>query len=939
MKKRRYVFVIILILVVFLSYFTIASISEQKTKQRIPKNLYEISDSGQEIRVIITLKDNQQEKRIRTASYKNNEKPQIISKLGKNKVKHKFNDGTISAIVNSSDLEKLEEYNQIESVKKEEIMNVFLKNSTEIINASKTWSLKHRMNLTGKGQSICVIDTGINYSHPDLGGCYGNNNASSKCKVLGGMDYCSDDANCVSEDSDPLDVNGHGTHVAGIAAANGSLGLKGIAPDAKIIAIKAGNSSGSFWTSDVKAGIEWCINNATKFNISVISLSLGSGQYDGYCDSGNLLATPINNATLNNISVVIATGNTNAAYPNPVLGIANPSCIENATRITATDKNDDYGSYAFRNSNFTDILAAPGSDINSTYLTSKSSSGYYQNDGTSMAAPHVAGAIAIIKQFLSLSEQSKNPKEIGNILNNTGKVIYDSNTNTNYTRIDIYSAILSLDNISPNVSLISPSDNKVNLTINQTFRCNISEWQLSNVTFYLWNSTSLYYNETKSLSNKQVEFNISDIDYGNYEWNCLAQDALANSAFAISNFSLTIGGFSTSLSPLNNSYKSEEIVNLTCSIISDSRYSIENTTLYIWNSTKNFIYNKTKSITGKQNSSSFLFNFSAQNTPKEQRYYWNCLSYNNVSNYSWAENNFTLNYDKTKPNISLISPSDGSSWKTNSKEINFQYNVSDNFEIENCSLIINNKINITNSTIFNLSKTHSFVQIFSPSSYTWKINCSDKANNFRNSSERTFTISTPKQQTQTTSSSGGGGISSVSKTYNPGKEELYKGYTKDLSKKDKIKFYDKNYKEHLLTIENIKENYVNITIQSTVIQLFLGIGQSAKINLTSSNYYDLFVKLNKIENNKADLTIQTINEPITPEINEKKSQEQNKTKKENPEKHEGGAEKEQEKKYLIYIVLACLSGIIIVGFVIHAIENELYKDRIKRLRKKIKNKL
>ena len=93
------------------------------------------------------------------------------------------------------------------------------------------------INLTGEGQTICIIDTGIDYNHTDFGNCYGNNNPDSECKILGGIDYCADDTTCTSTDNYPDDAHGHGTHVAGIAAANGS--LKGVAPGAKLIIIKA----------------------------------------------------------------------------------------------------------------------------------------------------------------------------------------------------------------------------------------------------------------------------------------------------------------------------------------------------------------------------------------------------------------------------------------------------------------------------------------------------------------------------------------------------------------------------------------------------------------------------------------------------------------------------------------------------------------------------
>ena len=136
------------------------------------------------------------------------------------------------------------------------------------------------------------------------------------------------------------------------------------------------------------------------------------------------------------------------------------------------------------------------------------------------------------------------------------------------------------------------------------------------------------------------------------------------------------------------------------------------------------------------------------------------------------------------------------------------------------------------------------------------------ANNENNSEQKSFTITAPVFR----GSSGGGGGPST-KTYTATAEQASIGYTKPLAKNDKIKFtfFDENAGEHYLIINQIETNHVNLTIQSNPITLILGIGQSAKLNLTSPDYYNLYVKLNSISNNKADITIQTINEKIPKE--------------------------------------------------------------------------
>jgi subtilisin len=215
---------------------------------------------------------------------------------------------------------------------------------------------------TGDGIRVCVVDTGINYNHPDLNANY----------VLG-IDY-------VNGDSDPMDDNGHGTHVSGtIAAELNGAGVVGVAPNADLIVAKVLDSAGSGSYSNVIAGINWCASNGAK----VISMSLGGS-------SGSVaLKSAVDTAYANNILVVAAAGNSgNPKGKGDNVGY--PARYDSVIAVAATDTNDKRASWS---SNGPAVeISAPGVSVTSTWL----GIGYNTISGTSMATPHVSGTAALI---------------------------------------------------------------------------------------------------------------------------------------------------------------------------------------------------------------------------------------------------------------------------------------------------------------------------------------------------------------------------------------------------------------------------------------------------------------------------------------------------------------------------------------------------------------
>jgi subtilisin family serine protease len=215
---------------------------------------------------------------------------------------------------------------------------------------------------TGEGVKVAILDTGIQHDHPDLA-----------ANVKGGVSLLGSENS--TDPSSWNDGNGHGTHVAGIvAAASNGFGVIGAAPSAWLYAVKVFADNGEGYLSDVIEGIDWCVGNGIK----IINMSFGAE--DDYLP----LRLACDRAYRQGLLLVAAAGNEGDN------GVLYPAKYDSVMAVAATDVNDVVAQWSSRGPEVE--LSAPGVGIYSTYINS----GYASLSGTSMAAPHVAGAAALL---------------------------------------------------------------------------------------------------------------------------------------------------------------------------------------------------------------------------------------------------------------------------------------------------------------------------------------------------------------------------------------------------------------------------------------------------------------------------------------------------------------------------------------------------------------
>lgn len=742
--------------------------------------------------------------------------------------------------LSEKELHSLEQDSRVASLRPVREFHLFLAESVPLVNATSTWSRQvSSLNLTGAGQTVCILDTGVNFTHPDLVG----KNATCMIDCTG--------ASCVQNCS-ATDTDGHGTHVAGIVGANGT--FKGVAPDAMIIGVKV--CGASCFDSDIEAGIVWCTQNKATYDISVISMSLGSEELNvTYCP-GDPLENEIQDAIAANISVVASSGNDGNHSR-----IASPACIPGVISVAdsydanvgslvwsgctdATTFTDKIVCHANRNAITT--IVAPGALINSTSIGPL----YASMGGTSMAAPHVAGAIALLQAYLTASTGTEaNTSAIQSALTASPIQLNDSNNSGEiFPRLDILSSLISVDTTAPSVTLDFPEANATIIDLNLTLNCSVTEDLFShNVTLSVWNASStLIWNATNASSAPSL-FLSSNITLspGNYTWGCDSIDYANNTGYAPSNASFSVLTEAVvPSSPATLYYTNNSSLTLTCSARADE--GLSNITALLWNASSDLLFTETTNISGETNSSLF-----ATNVTLEQNYTWSCTA-DTLSNLTLTASNRTIVYDITPPNITNVTPSDGAIYPSGDT-ITFSYLVNET-SINSCSVLIDGSAAHTNS-----SATVSYSTTLSSGTHTWNVSCQDLSGNSYQSSTRSLTVEAADDDDGGGGRGGGGGGSSPPVS----SAQLASGYTFRYAKNQQKTFYHGN-ETHSLRLTDLADLFATVRIESDPQTFILLVGQTISVNLDNDYYYDLNVTLEEISASRAEITLLSIREPIPP---------------------------------------------------------------------------
>lgn len=450
--KKLFISFSLVVSILFSQVVAAGEVSQSKMQKRSAvakqyRNLKQKADSGEKVRVIVTYSEDQYE-------------PGQIRRLSKQQAFDRAHNKTQSKGFNalkklkysklavyefdSNELDQFLDSGLAVSVEEDIAVPPTLDDSIPFIGAD----IAHANGFIGTGQTVAILDTGVNHHHPFFQGrvvaeaCFSTTSGSQSISVCpngqdreigfgAGIDCSDTGLNC-----------NHGSHVAGIAAGyNGS--FNGVAYGSEIISVQVFSEFINYYrncggrercllsyTSDQIEALAWIREISSEHNIAAVNMSLGGGKYTSHCD-GNSRKVHIDRLRNLGIATVISSGNDRFTD-----AVGAPGCISSAITVGSTYNSSNNISSFSNSASMVDILA-PGSWIYSSLVN-----GYGSMSGTSMAAPHVTGAFAVLKSI----NPDASVTEIENALEDNGVSIVDSRNGLTFPRLDLDASTVAFEN-------------------------------------------------------------------------------------------------------------------------------------------------------------------------------------------------------------------------------------------------------------------------------------------------------------------------------------------------------------------------------------------------------------------------------------------------------------------------------------------------------------